>query len=111
MRLRLLAVSVRESIRRGWCQLRNHSFHALWVVMATVLNRFAPREMRHAAMLLGYQLALGHGREGLILGPLHEYTTGWEIGAMVRYGQPWERAAGEASLELEQALYDRGGAL
>jgi len=67
--------------------------------------------MRHAATLLGYELALGHGREGLILGPLHEYSVGWEIGAMVRYGQPWEAAAGLAALELEQTLYGRGGAL
>ncbi len=46
--------------------------------------------MHHAALLLGYDIALGHGREG-IFRHLPEFTVGTELGETVRYGNPEER--------------------
>jgi hypothetical protein len=60
--------------------------------------------MRHAALLLGYDIALGHGREG-ILRYLDEFDTGTEIGRSVRYGRPEEREGAVEALILELCLF------
>jgi len=62
-------------------------------VIRAVLTRVATPEMRHAALLLGYDIALGHGREG-IFRHLDEFDIGTEIGRSVRYGKPEEREGG-----------------
>jgi hypothetical protein len=72
--------------------------------MRAVLNRVATPEMRHAALLLGYDIALGHGREG-IFRYLDEFTIGTEIGRTVRYGQPGEREGAVEALILELCLF------
>jgi hypothetical protein len=60
--------------------------------------------MRHAALLLGYDIALGHGREG-IFRYLDEFNIGTEIGRAVRYGQPGEREGAVEALILELCLF------
>jgi hypothetical protein len=72
--------------------------------MRAVLNRVATPEMRHAALLLGYDIALGHGREG-IFRYLDEFSIGTEIGRTVRYGQPGEREGAVEALILELCLF------
>lgn len=52
-----------------------------------LLNRAATAEMHHAALLLGYDIALGHGREG-VFRRLDEFQVGTELGRAVRYGKP-----------------------
>jgi len=92
----------RRRAKRAWYtgtgKLENWRFWAL----SAVLNRFAGRELRHAALLLGYDMALGYGHEGLLLGPLHEFTTGSEIGLGVRYGTPVERDEALEQFALER---------
>ena len=72
--------------------------------MRAVLNRVATPEMHHAALLLGYDIALGHGREG-IFRYLDEFDIGTEIGRTVRYGKPEEREGAVEALILELCLY------
>jgi hypothetical protein len=72
-------------------------------VISAVLNRMATAEMRHAALLLGYDIALGHGREG-ILRYLDEFHVGTELGHAVRYGKPAEREGAVEALIMELCL-------
>ena len=60
--------------------------------------------MHHAALLLGYDIALGHGREG-VFRYLDEFNTGTEIGRTVRYGQAEEREGAVEALILELCLF------
>ncbi len=73
-------------------------------ILSGVLNRVATAEMHHAALLLGYDLALGHGREG-IFRYLDEFSVGTEIGLAVRYGEPGEREEAVEALVLELCLF------
>src|SRR3984885_12106304 len=73
-------------------------------VMRAVLNRVATPEMHHAALLLGYDIALGHGREG-IFQYLDEFDIGTEIGRSVRYGKPEEREGAVEALILDLCLF------
>ena len=79
--------SVRGRLRGKW--ITRHARGLRWRVTRAVVNRLATREMRHAALLLGYDIALGHGREG-IFRYLDEFDTGTEIGQSVRYGESEE---------------------
>jgi len=109
MRWRLRSAALHERARRrakrawysGTGKLENWRFWAL----SAVLNRFAGRELRHAALLLGYDMALGYGHEGLLLGPLHEYSIGNEIGWGVRYGTPIERDEALEQFALERHIF------
>ena len=107
MRWRLYLTGVRWRARRARCRATDRLEHARFVVLSAVLNRFAPREWRHAALLLGYDMAAGLGTEGLLLGPLHEFSLGAEIGYEVRHGTPAERAAALEAFRLECGLYAR----
>ena len=60
--------------------------------------------MRHAALLLGYDIALGHGREG-IFRYLAEFDVGTEIGRAVGVQQPEEREGAVEALILELCMY------
>jgi hypothetical protein len=91
-------------VRRRWFKFCGRAYDIRWCAVAAVLNRVATDEMRHAALLLGYDLAMGHGREGL-LGHLHEHCTGNEIGFGVRYGEAAERDDAAEMMRLECALY------
>lgn len=74
-------------------------------VLSWLLNRYATPAMRHAALLLGYEMALGRGQEDLLFGPLHEYSLGNELGGVVRYGDDAERAGAIETIRLEQSLF------
>ena len=99
-------LDVRNSVRgrpgRQWITRRARGLKAR--VMRAVLNRVATPEMHHAALLLGYDIALGHGREG-IFRYLDEFDIGSEIGRTVRYGKPDEREGAVEALILELCLY------
>ena len=69
-----------------------------------VLNRVATAEMHHAALLLGYDTALGHGRKG-IFRHLAEFGVGAELGRTVRYGKPAEREGAVEALIMEICLF------
>ena len=94
--------SVRGRLRGKW--ITRHARGLRWRVTRAVVNRVATREMRHAALLLGYDIALGHGREG-IFRYLDEFDTGTEIGRSVRYGRPEEREGAVEALILELCLF------
>ncbi len=95
--------SVRGRLRGKW--ITRHARGLRWRVTRAVINRVATREMRHAALLLGYDIALGHGREG-IFRYLDEFDTGAEIGRSVRYGRPEEREGAVEALILELCLFN-----
>ena len=94
--------SVRGRHRRQWITRRARGLKSR--VVRAVLTRVATPEMRHAALLLGYDIALGHGREG-IFRYLDEFNIGTEIGRTVRYGQPGEREGAVEALILELCLF------
>ncbi|HUZ38371.1 MAG TPA: hypothetical protein VMV17_18765 [Streptosporangiaceae bacterium] len=91
--------------RRAWYsgtgKLAEWRFHAL----SAVLNRIAGRGLRHAALLMGFDMALGYGHEGMLLGPLDEYSIGNEIGWGVRYGTPSERSEALEWFALERHIF------
>jgi hypothetical protein len=87
-----------------WFRLREWVSEIRWCVTTAIVNRFATAEMRHAALLLGYDLAMGYGRPGL-LSHLREHATGNEVAFGVLYGDADERAAGEETLGMERSLY------
>jgi hypothetical protein len=98
-------LDVRDSVtgrHRQWITRRARGLKAR--IMRAVLNRLATPEMHHAALLLGYDIALGHGREG-IFRYLDEYDIGTEIGRTVRYGKPEEREGAVEALILELCLH------
>ena len=74
-------------------------------VLSIILNRVATEEMHHAALLLGYDIALGHGREG-VFRHLPEFSTGTQLGEMVRYGNPEEREGAVEALIMELCLFN-----
>jgi hypothetical protein len=94
--------SVRGRQRRQWITRRARGLKGR--VLRAVLNRVATAEMHHAALLLGYDIALGHGREG-VLRYLDEFNTGTEIGRTVRYGKPEERERAVEALILELCMF------
>ena len=94
--------SVRGRPRRQWITQRARGLKSR--VMRALLNRVATPEMHHAALLLGYDIALGHGHEG-IFRYLDEFDVGTEIGRAVRYGKPEEREGAVEALILELCLY------
>ena len=99
-------LDVRDSVRgrhRGhWLTQRARGLKGR--IMRAVLNRVATSEMHHAALLLGYDIALGHGREG-IFRYLNEFDIGTEIGRSVRYGMPEKREGAVEALILELCLF------
>jgi hypothetical protein len=99
-------LDVRESVsgrhRRQWITRQARGLKGR--VIRAVLTRVATPEMRHAALLLGYDIALGHGREG-IFRYLDEFDIGTEIGRSVRYGKPEEREGAVETLILELCLF------
>ena len=94
--------SVKGRLRRRW--ITRHAHGLRWRVMRAILNGVATPEMHHAALLLGYDIALGHGREG-IFRYLDEFDIGTEIGRSVRYGKPEEREGAVEALILELCLF------
>jgi hypothetical protein len=63
-----------------------HAREIVWRATRALLNRAATAEMDHAALLLGYDIALGHGREGVFR--RLALQVGTELGRAVRYGKP-----------------------
>jgi hypothetical protein len=100
--------SLASRTRRRWFKIRDRAYDIRWLVIAAILNRIATAEMRHAALLLGHDLAMGYGTPGL-LGHLHEYCTGNDVAFSVLYGNADDRAAGEETLRMERSLYARAG--
>jgi hypothetical protein len=56
--------AVRGRLRDQLMATARHARGLRWRVTRAVLNRVATAEMRHAALLLGYDVALGPRREG-----------------------------------------------
>ena len=74
-------------------------------VLGVILNRVATEEMHHAALLLGYDIALGHGREG-VFRHLPEFGIGTQLGETVRHGNPEEREGAVEALIMELCLFN-----
>jgi hypothetical protein len=102
LKMRLLVAAY--WLLRRWFKVRERARHGRWCLIAAILNRFTTSEMRHAALLLGYDLAAGHGSEG-VLGHLREFTLGYELGAGVRYGDAGERGEAVEALALELSMF------
>jgi hypothetical protein len=94
--------SVKARLRGKW--IIRHTRGLRWRLMRAVVNQVATPKMHHAALLLGYDIALGHGREG-ILRYLDEFDIGTEIGRSVRYGEPEAREGAVEALLLELCLF------
>jgi len=95
---------VRERLRNQWITTARHARGLRWQVARALLNRVATAEMRHAALLLGYDVALGHGREG-VFRYLDEFQVGTQLGRTVRYGKPAEREGAVEALIMELCLF------
>jgi hypothetical protein len=95
---------VRGRLRNQWMATTRHARGLRWQVTRAVLNRIATAEMHHAAMLLGYDIALGHGREGFFR-YLDEFQVGTELGRTVRYGKREEREGAVEALIMELRLF------
>ena len=93
-----------ERLRHYGSGLASCAWNVKYRIFRAVLNRVATAEMHHAALLLGYDLALGHGREG-IFRYLDEFSIGTEIGLAVRYGEPGEREGAVEALVLELCMF------
>jgi hypothetical protein len=95
---------VRGRLRSQWITTARHARGLRWRASRAVLNRVATAEMHHAGLLLGYDIALGHGREGL-LRYLDEFQIGTELGRTVQYGKPEERDGAVEALIMELCLF------
>lgn len=95
---------VKGRLRNQWAITAEHARRCRWQLLSAVLNRVAPAEMRHAALLLGYDIALGHGRRGL-LRYMNEFHVGAELGRTVRYGNPDQREGAVEALIMELCLF------
>jgi hypothetical protein len=96
---------VRGRLRHQWTTTAQHAGRLRWRLTSVVLNRLASTELHHAALLLGYDMALGHGRPG-ILRYLDEFSVGSELGRAVRSGKPEEREGAVDALILELCLFN-----
>ncbi len=96
---------VRDRLRNQWTTTAKHARRFRGRVLSMILNRVATTEMHHAALLLGYDIALGHGREG-IFRYLPEFAVGTELGETVRYGNPEAREGAVEALIMELCLYN-----
>lgn len=101
----LMREGVRDRLRNQWTTTAKHARRFRGRVLSMILNRVATREMHHAAPLLGYDIALGHGRDG-IFRYLAEFTVGTELGQTVRYGNPDEREGAVEALIMELCLFN-----
>jgi hypothetical protein len=88
---------------RWYFRLTGWLYHIRWRIIAAVLGRLATDELRHAALLLGFDFGLGIGREGLLC-HLHEFTVGAEIGYDIRFGEGTERDGAVETFALERSL-------
>ncbi len=95
---------VRGRLRQQWLVTTRHARGLRWRLTRALFNRIATAEMHHAALLLGYDTALGHGRPG-ILRHLDEFSVGTELGQAVRYGKPAEREGAVEALIMELCLF------
>jgi hypothetical protein len=95
---------VRGRLRNQWTTTAQHASRFRWRLTSAVLNRLAPAEMHHAALLLGYDVALGHGQPG-VLRYLDEFSVGTELGRAVRSGKPEERESAVEALILELCMF------
>ena len=97
--------SVRGRLRLPWVTTaRRGGGGVRWRIARAVLNRVATAEMQHAALLMGYDTALGHGREGFFR-HLDEFSVGAELGRTVRYGKAGEREGAVEALIMELCLF------
>ena len=74
-------------------------------VLGMILNRVATTEMHHAALLLGYDIALGRRPRGYLPG-LPEFSVGTELGETVRCGNPEEREGAVEAFIMELCLFN-----
>ena len=96
--------SVRGRLRLPWITTAQGARSLRWRIVRGVLNRVATDEMHHAALLLGYDTALGHGREG-IFRHLDEFNVGAELGRTVRNGKAADREGAVEALIMELCLF------
>lgn len=101
----LMREGVRDRLRNQLTTTAKHARRFRGRLLGMILNRVATEEMHHAALLLGYDIALGHGREG-IFRHLPEFTVGTELGQTVRYGSPEEREGAVEALIMELCLFN-----
>lgn len=96
--------SVRGRLRLPWITTARGARTLRGRIVRVVLNRVATAEMHHAALLLGYDTALGHGREG-VFRHLDEFSVGAELGRTVRYGKAADREGAVEALIMELCLF------
>jgi hypothetical protein len=103
--LLLMREGVRDRLRHQLTTTAKHARRFRGRLLGMILNRVATEEMHHAALLLGYDIALGHGREG-VFRYLPEFDIGTQLGETVRYGNPEEREGAVEALIMELCLFN-----
>jgi hypothetical protein len=100
----LMREGVRDRLRNQLTTTAKHARRFRGRLLSIILNRLATTEMHHAALLLGYDIALGHGRGG-IFRHLPEFSVGTELGRTVRYGSHQDREGAVEALIMELCLF------
>ena len=100
----LMREGVRDRLRNQWTTTTKHARRCRGRLLSIILNRLATAEMHHAALLLGYDIALGHGRPG-VFRYLPEFAIGTELGRTVRYGTAEECEGAVEALIMELCLF------
>ena len=96
---------VRDRLRHPWTTTAKHARRFRGRVLGMILNRVTTWDDALAtSLLLGDDIALGHGREG-VLRDSPEFTVGTELGQTVRYGNPEEREGAVEALIMELCLF------
>ena len=101
-------MSARKRLRRWRLKVRDGLDYLRWKAIATFLSRFAPAELRHAALLLGYDAGMGYGDVGAVLSHLGEFAVGENLASRVRYGEQWPELDPRRAAEmfrLERSLF------
>jgi len=88
-----------------WFRFREAVWYLWTRLLRAVIGRLASAEMRHAALLLGFHLTYGYGRQGWLLGHLDEYSLGNEISQAYRWGTGDEIRAALDWWHLEQSMF------
>lgn len=101
----MMREGVRDRLRHQWTTTTKHARRFCGRVLGMILNRVATEEMHHAALLLGYDIALGHGREG-VFRHLPESDIGTQLGETVRYRNSEEREGAVEALIMELCLFN-----
>lgn len=98
-------MSRRELLHRHWLKFTGPLEDARCRFLVAVMKRVATDEIRHAALLLGYDTGAGYGTSAGLLSYLGEWTVGNELQGEIEHGSPPEAARAREQFALERSLF------